>query len=160
MFGIFQWGLLIRKQIFLFNNLDFKFSNQLESYMRAIFCFINLFLLCACLDVKDVSVVTLDAGRTCSVNIPEPNDPCLPDCGNELGVGQPCTKGGYECSDFNIVTEAGMCTVDFSNTTELAFCTRPCSNDNDCGTGAICRVDPEDPNASKGCVPKTCTDED
>ena len=128
--------------------------------MRFQLWILTLLFHVGCLDITDVSIPVADAGLLCSPNIPEPNDPCLPQCGNELGVGQPCTKGGYECSDFNIVTEAGMCTVDFSNTTALAFCTRPCSNDTDCGTGAICRVDPEDPNGSKGCVPETCVEED
>jgi hypothetical protein len=127
--------------------------------MRFSGVFVVLWCCLSCLQVSDVSIIAVDAGKACSVHVPEPNDPCLPQCGNEIGVGQPCTKGGYECSDFNIVTEAGMCTVDFSDSTELSFCTRPCSNDNDCGTGAICRVDPGDPNAAKGCVPEDCTDE-
>lgn len=114
-----------------------------------------------CLETADVAVADgPDGGTDCVGNYPEPNDPCLPQCGNEIGVGQPCTKGGFECSDFDLFTEAAMCTVDFSNTTELSFCTRPCSNDDDCGTGAICREDPEDPNASKGCVPQSCVNED
>lgn len=127
--------------------------------MRFSCVFVTLWCCSSCLEVSNVSIVSVDGGRACSVHVPEPSDPCLPECGNEIGVGQPCTQGGYECSDFNIVTEAGMCTVDFSQTTELAFCTRPCSNDQDCGTGAICRVDPGDPNASKGCVPQSCADE-
>jgi len=119
--------------------------------------------LSACLDVTDVEVYPANDGgpqKACSSNVPPPNDPCLPECGNELGVGQPCTKGGAECSDFNLLTQAAMCTVDFSNTTELSFCTRPCSQDADCGTGAICREDPGDPAASKGCVPESCVDEE
>ena len=118
-------------------------------------------LLAGCLWTTEVQIQPVfDAGSRCIGNYPPPNDPCLPECGNELGVGQPCTKGGYECSDFDLITQAAMCTVDFSSTTELAFCTRPCSADSDCGTGAICREDPEDPNASKGCVPETCVNED
>ena len=122
---------------------------------------IVMLLWMGCLDARQVYVQpSPDAGLVCVGNYPPPNDPCLPECGNEIGVGQPCTKGGYECADFDLLTEAAMCTVDFSSTTELAFCTRPCSTDADCGTGAICREDPEDPNASKGCVPETCVDED
>ena len=32
------------------------------------------------------------------LELPVGNDACLPKCGNELGVGMPCTVGGGECS--------------------------------------------------------------
>jgi hypothetical protein len=87
--------------------------------------------------------------------MPEPSDPCLPACGNELGVGQPCTKDGFECPPIDVGNEATFCTVDFDDT-DLAFCTRPCFDDADCGTDAVCTGDPEDPDGDKGCFPASC----
>lgn len=116
--------------------------------------------LAACVAPAPVDGGVLDGGgATCSENVPEPSDPCLPTCGNELGVGQPCTQGGGECSDFVAVQGgAALCTVDWSDTT-LAFCTKACVADDQCGSGAVCSGDPEDPAAGSGCVPASCAEE-
>jgi hypothetical protein len=95
--------------------------------------------------------------KPCGDFVPAPADPCIPVCGNEQGVGQPCTAGGGECNDF-IGRGAGFCTVDFSDT-NLAYCTRPCSVDEDCGTDSRCVGDPKDPGGDTGCIPASCVDE-
>ena len=100
----------------------------------------------------------VDAGDDCSVGLPPPSAACLPKCGNELGVGQPCTKGGGECSDFSF-SEAALCTVDFDDT-DLAFCTRACAADDQCGTDAFCAIDPENPMSGAGCMPNSCKDDE
>jgi len=101
-----------------------------------------------------------DVCEACSFGLPPPNDPCLPVCGNERGVGQPCTAGGGECNDFlNIDGGAAICTVDFVADADLHMCTRPCADDTDCGTDAVCQGDPEDPDSDKGCVPASCATE-
>jgi hypothetical protein len=93
----------------------------------------------------------------CHPELPPPSHPCLEgQCGNEIGVGQPCTQGSGECSDY-ATGQAVFCTVDFSET-DLWFCTRPCVFDADCGSGAVCDGDPDDPQAGKGCVPSHCID--
>ena len=89
-------------------------------------------------------------GKSCIT----PSKPCLQGCGNELGVGMPCTKGGGECND-NPPTGAILCTGDFS-TTDLVFCTRPCVVDEDCGKDALCTGDPENPKSGRGCFPRSC----
>jgi hypothetical protein len=95
----------------------------------------------------------VDAGPECSPNLPPPSDPCLADqCGNELGVGQPCTEGGGECND---LATAQLCTVDFAET-DLHFCTRACVVDEDCGEGARCAIDPDSPESGAGCFPTVC----
>ncbi len=88
-------------------------------------------------------------------NIPAPSDPCLAGCGNELGVGQPCSKGNGECSDFAI-GQAIFCTADFDDTVDLKFCTRPCTVDDQCGANARCAVDPQNPASGSGCFPRSC----
>ena len=102
--------------------------------------------------------MAFDAGVDCAENLPPPSIPCLPRCGNELGVGQPCTKGGGECSDFSF-SEAPLCTVDFDDT-DMAFCTRACVSDDQCGTGAYCAIDPDNPTSGAGCTPLSCKDDD
>ena len=87
--------------------------------------------------------------------LPEPSAPCIPECGNELAVGQPCTQGGGECSG-NEWPMAMFCTGDFNDQTDLVYCTRPCVVDEDCGSEAICTGDPEDPEAGMGCLPLSC----
>lgn len=94
----------------------------------------------------------VDAG--CAARLPAPSDPCLPRCGNDKGVGQPCTEGGGECNRFQF-DGAFLCTVDFDDT-DLAFCTLACASDDQCGAGAVCGVDPDDPGAGAGCVPSSC----
>ena len=84
-----------------------------------------------------------DAGSLNCLNeypedIPPPSKPCLAGCGNELGVGQPCTKGSGECSGFQL-GEAIFCTVDFEDT-DYEFCTLACVRDEQCGiVRAACR---------------------
>jgi hypothetical protein len=112
-----------------------------------------------CLDASaDASADDVDgdnSGIICAPNLPPPSDPCLPVCGNELGVGQPCTRGGYECPAIDVGNEATFCTVDFE-ATDLAFCTRPCFDDLDCGSDAFCTGDPQNPDSDKGCTPSAC----
>jgi hypothetical protein len=92
-------------------------------------------------------------------DIPEPNDTCLPACGNAIGVGQPCTRGGGECSGYRLEDgEAIFCTVDFDESADLSMCTKPCINDDQCGDDAICTSDPEDP-GDRGCVPAACVED-
>lgn len=95
--------------------------------------------------------------QDCSSGLPEANDPCLPKCGNAIGVGQPCSAGGGECNEF-IGSGAGICTVDFVPDADLHMCTRPCADDADCGGDAVCQGDPADPDSDKGCVPVSCAD--
>ncbi len=96
-----------------------------------------------------------DDGVPCPAELPPPSDPCIPACGNELGVGQPCTRGGFQCPFLQQGNEASFCTVDFDDT-NLAFCTRPCVDDSDCGADAVCRGDPAKPDADRGCTPASC----
>jgi hypothetical protein len=85
--------------------------------------------------------------------------PCLAvACENDLGVGRPCTDGGGECNEF-IPGGAWVCTVDFVPDAALSMCTRPCTDESDCGSGAVCIGDPEDPDSDKGCVPAACNEE-
>ena len=90
--------------------------------------------------------------------LPEPLDPCLEGCGNELQVGRPCSAGGGECTsdDFNNAT---LCTLDFVPEAPLNQCTKPCVANDQCGTGAFCQGDPEEPDGPKGCVPIACDPE-
>jgi hypothetical protein len=96
-----------------------------------------------------------DDGIICPPSLPPPSDPCLPVCGNEFGVGQPCTKDGFECPAIDVGNEATFCTVDFEDT-GLAFCTKPCFDDSDCGSDAFCTGDPANPDSDKGCTPAAC----
>src|SRR4051812_18710860 len=72
------------------------------------------------------------ACKPCDVvlKLPVPNDACLPKCGNELGVGMPCTKNGGECNGNDI--HALFCTIDQVPDVSLIMCTGPCSQDGDC----------------------------
>ena len=90
------------------------------------------------------------------LELPVGNDPCLPKCGNELGVGMPCTVGGGECSgnDFRAL----FCSIDQVPDADLALCTGPCLSDSDCGSASVCSGDPKDPQGPKGCIPATCSD--
>lgn len=99
-----------------------------------------------------------DATEDCSAGLPAPSAPCLPECGNELFVGQPCTEGGGECTD-NGFDMAFLCTADFSET-DLAFCTMTCVDDQDCGSDALCTGDPDNPAAGRGCFPASCWEGD
>lgn len=101
----------------------------------------------------------VDAGaeETCSDNLPPPTDACIvAPCGNEIGVGQVCTKDGAECSDWDFFAgEAGLCTADVDDT-DLWFCTRPCDDAADCGSDAVCQGDPDVEDGPRGCVPASC----
>jgi len=100
----------------------------------------------------------VDAGIVCSPNLPPASAPCLEgQCGNEFGVGQPCTAGGNECADLG-VGGAIFCTADFDDG-DLQFCTKPCTLDSACGANAYCGIDPADPGRGAGCIPLACKDE-
>ena len=85
-----------------------------------------------------------DDDIVCPADLPPPSDPCLEgQCGNELGVGMPCTKGGGQCDVFSLFAgEAGICIPDFADNTRVHACSMPCSVDEDCGSGAVCATDP------------------
>ena len=91
---------------------------------------------------------------SCGADLPTPSDACIAaSCGNEIGVGQPCTQGGHECDRFPF-GQAGICTADHDETA-LLFCTKPCLGDGDCGSDAVCAVDPTNP-LSRGCIRTAC----
>jgi len=122
-------------------------------------CITILFFVIGCTgETSDPGDNGADSGTAeCHPELPPPSHPCLEgQCGNDLGVGQPCTQGTGECSDY-ATGQAVFCTIDFSET-DLWFCTRPCVFDADCGSGAICDGDPDDPQSGKGCVPTDCAD--
>ncbi|MEK7571342.1 MAG: hypothetical protein AAB553_03630 [Patescibacteria group bacterium] len=68
--------------------------------------------------------------------------------GNEKGVGKACTKGGGECGG-----DAPFCSADFVD--GPGVCSKPCSNNNECGTGAKCVQQ----SLGKGCEPVVCAEE-
>jgi hypothetical protein len=73
----------------------------------------------ACTGAMAPDAGELDDGGApaCHPNLPPPSAACLEgQCGNELGVGQPCTQGGNECADLPLGTHASLCTVDFQDT--------------------------------------------
>jgi hypothetical protein len=73
--------------------------------------------------------------------------------GNEIKVGEYCTPGGGECDD-NGPGNAILCAADFREYSP-PMCTRVCQRDDECGSDAVCRSDPNDANA-RACVPNTC----
>jgi hypothetical protein len=93
----------------------------------------------------------------CPDDLPPPSDPCLAgQCGNELGVGRPCEKGGGECDGFSLLGgEAGICIPEFADNTTVHACSMPCDVDDDCGSGAVCAADPDNP-SNKGCTIVAC----
>lgn len=97
-----------------------------------------------------------DVELKCPSDTPPPSDVCLEGlCGNELGVGRPCTRGGGQCDVFNLFAgEAGVCIPDFADNTNVHCCSKPCSVDDDCGSGAVCFPDPI--TQRLGCVPRGC----
>jgi hypothetical protein len=97
------------------------------------------------------------SGDECPADLPPPSDPCLEgQCGNERGVGQPCSKGGSECDVFSLLAgEAGICIPDFADNTRVHACSMPCNVDEDCGSGAVCAPDPKNV-LSKGCAIVAC----
>lgn len=112
---------------------------------------IILALIAACSSGQDT---TTDAGNNpnCAVD-----GGCVP-CGargNELHVGEYCTRGGGQCDDNGIGGNAILCTVDFQPTAPVAMCTRVCRFNSECGSNAICAEDPMDP-SQKACVPTAC----
>ncbi len=96
---------------------------------------------------KTGCTVTVDAG-------------CLTNCstGNELHVGQYCTRGGGEC-DNNVGIDGGgavFCSVDFDRDAGLAFCTKQCEINANCGSAAVCTSGTTNPNKLRGCTPTAC----
>lgn len=71
--------------------------------------------------------------------------------GNELGVGEFCTRLGGECNDNE---EALFCTADHHE--GAAFCTKSCASAEQCGGGAVCVAETE--GGPKGCVPSCFLD--
>jgi hypothetical protein len=94
----------------------------------------------------------VDGDPLCPADLPPPSDACLQgQCGNERGVGRPCTKGGGQCDVFSLLAgEAGICIPDFADNTAVHACSMPCSVDEDCGSGAVCAIDPDNA-SSRGC---------
>ena len=89
---------------------------------------------------------------------PPAESDCITDvCGNEMFVGMTCTEGGGECND-NGFTNAFLCTRDARPEASLNICTKACVEDSDCGEGAVCQGDPDNPTAGMGCVPEACAD--
>lgn len=126
----------------------------------AVFCVcVCVCVWCAACPAPPPSSSSTPPAPECRDDLPPPSDPCLEgQCGNELGVGQPCTQGGGECDVFNVLAgEAGICVPDFSgdSPTQVFCCTKTCAVDDDCGSGAVCAADPRDANR-KGCVPAGC----
>ena len=123
-------------------------------------CFVGVFCsIVACGPSPTQNVVDDDGDLVCPADTPPPSDRCLEgQCGNELGVGRPCTKGGGQCDVFNLLGgEAGICVADFAgdDTTNVFCCSKTCVVDDDCGSGAVCAPDPRDPGRT-GCVPAGC----
>ncbi len=108
-------------------------------------------------DCPDRGFCLEETCHACDENLPPPNDPCLPKCGNSIGVGMPCTLQGGECNNNGI--HALFCTIDHVADADLAMCTGPCVDDTDCGEDAVCQGDPADPDSPKGCVPAACATE-
>jgi hypothetical protein len=71
------------------------------------------------------------------------------DLGNELGIGKFCEQDGGQCGDGNI------CLADYVDGELGNFCTKSCSDDADCGEGALCVGD----GAQAVCFPTACADE-
>lgn len=118
---------------------------------------IALLLLVACGGTDAVADAGRDAGGACvESEQPEPGDPCIPNrCGNSRGVGMTCTAGGRQCMR-NGFDNAFLCTLDFEPEASLNICTLTCVEDEDCGEGAVCVGDPDNPTAGRGCVPAAC----
>jgi hypothetical protein len=93
----------------------------------------------AAADVVDEKSV-LDAGSQCIA----PGTP-----NNEKNVGGYCRPGGHECDADG---QSSICTADVGQA--LWFCTAVCSNNADCGSGAVCRYSPV--YMQSGCVPVMC----
>lgn len=111
----------------------------------------------SCVGDDDCDGTDICIDEKCEPCAPPGNDPCLPKCGNDIGVGKPCTKDGGECND-NPVLAAKICTVDQVPDADLVMCTGPCLDDSDCGADAVCTGDPEGSPAERGCVPAACVD--
>ncbi len=119
-----------------------------------------LFLVaCPAQDPPEEEEPTPEPTPPCNEGLPEPSTECLPECGNELQVGQPCTEGGGECYTGVFEDIAWLCTVD-AYETDLWFCTMPCQTDEDCGSDAICTGDPDNDTSGRGCFPIGCADGD
>ena len=112
--------------------------------LRCLFATVVAIGVAGCPAPPTSNVVDDDGGIVCPADLPPPSDPCLEgQCGNELGVGRPCEKGGGQCDVFNLLGgEAGICIPDFADNTRVHACSMPCSVDDDCGSGGVCATDP------------------
>ena len=119
-------------------------------------CVAFLVVVTACGTPPTSKAVDDDDDDVCPADTPPPSDSCLEgQCGNDLGVGRPCTRGGGQCDVFSLLAgEAGICIPDFADNTRVHCCSKPCNVDDDCGTGAVCAVDPI--TNRLGCVPTGC----
>ncbi|MBM4345121.1 MAG: hypothetical protein FJ100_17255 [Deltaproteobacteria bacterium] len=105
-----------------------------------------------------------DGTKAACVHPTPPKDACQERwCDHPYGVGMPCTAKGGECKANE--GKAGkddlaavLCSATFTDGKQ-AFCTMPCVADAQCGTGARCLGDPDNPGAGKGCVLLTCAGE-
>ena len=124
--------------------------------MPTIVSLVLLSWLAACGSPSTDNAVNDDDDAVCPADTPPPSDQCLEgNCGNELGVGRPCTKGGGQCDVFNLLAgEAGICIPDFADNTRVHCCSKPCNVDDDCGRDAVCAADPV--TERLGCSPTAC----
>ena len=123
---------------------------MIRAYVVAVFV---VAACCGCVGGEDGAAGVDDPpAARCPDDLPPPSDACLAgQCGNALGVGRPCTKGGGQCDVFNLLAgEAGICIPDFADNTAVHACSMPCQVDDDCGAGAVCAIDPTDA-TKKGC---------
>jgi len=126
------------------------------STSRALVLVLLVLSTVGCFGVEDGDGDGDDEKDTCPADLPPPSVPCLAgQCGNELGVGRPCTEGGGQCDVFNLFAgEAGICIPDFADNTQVHACSKSCSVDDDCGAGALCFPDPR--TGQLGCVIRGC----
>ncbi len=132
-------------------------SNRVVSFVHVVLLAAVALTIAGCGDVNRDSDGDGRSDRVvCPSDVPPPNNACLADqCGNELGVGRPCTKGGGQCDVYSLFGgEAGICIPDFADNTTVHACSRPCSVDDDCGTDAQCFPDPL--TGRLGCVINGC----
>ena len=64
-----------------------------------------------------------------------------------MGVGKICSEGGGECSG-----TAGLCLADYADGDFPNFCTLVCTEDSECGSGALCLGS----DTTKACMPLEC----
>ncbi len=116
---------------------------------------------CSSSESGDATSTTTGAGGSSSTTggaggaggDPTPDASCIQpgDHGNSKGVGEYCSPGGGQCSQF---AEAGLCLADVGQ--DQWFCTRiGCDETTDCGEGAGCHLEA---GAGSACVPCACDD--